>query len=157
MKMSTRGRYGVAVVYELALHYGEGHISLKCISQRQKISERYLHQLVGVLRQGGFMRSVRGSQGGYELTMAPAQISVGDVVRAMEGPIAPVECLLAPADEHNSYCAQAGHCPRRAVWSKLQIAMNEALDKITFADMCESAGMEAKVDVEVEKEFILEK
>ncbi|HWR40881.1 MAG TPA: Rrf2 family transcriptional regulator [Patescibacteria group bacterium] len=139
MKLSTRGRYGVAVVYDLALHYGQGHVSLKSIGERQGISDGYLHQLIGALRQAGFVKSVRGSQGGYTLTQDPTCISVGDVVRVMEGPIAPVECLLAAADEHNSYCDRAGFCPRRGVWAKLQVAMNETLDKITFQDMCKSA------------------
>ena len=73
MKLSTRGRYGVAVVYDLALHYGKGTVSLRSIGERQGISDGYLHQLIGALRQAGFVKSVRGSQGGYTLTRDPAR------------------------------------------------------------------------------------
>ena len=144
MKLSTRGRYGVAMIYDLALHYGQGHVSLKSIGERQGISDGYLHQLIGSLRQAGFVKSIRGSQGGYTLTRDPAQISIGDIVRIMEGPIAPVECLLSPADGHNAYCERAGFCRRRDIWVRLQTAMNESMDKITFADMCKTAAMPVK-------------
>ena len=94
MKLSTKGRYGVAAMYELALHYGEGPISLKSIAQKQGISEHYLEQLICTLRNSGYVTSIRGAQGGYILAKDPKGITVGDIIIAMEGPIALVDCLL---------------------------------------------------------------
>lgn len=135
MKLSTKGRYGVAAMYDLALHHGQGPISLKSVAQRQGISEHYLEQLMGTLRKAGYVRSVRGSQGGYSLTKDPASISVGDIVKIMEGPIAPVDCLLSNATE-NEYCTRVGICVTRGVWAKVRDSINAVLDSITLADLC---------------------
>lgn len=141
MKLSTKGRYGVAAMYDLALHYGKGPIALKHIAMRQGISEHYLEQLIGALRKAGFVKSVRGAQGGYALTKDPSQITVGDVIRVMEGPIAPVDCLLDdPAD--NTYCERAGTCVTRGVWEKLRDSINLVLDSITLADLCQGEQMQ---------------
>ncbi|VBB06032.1 transcription regulator rrf2-type conserved site [Lucifera butyrica] len=137
MKLSTKGRYGVAAMYDLALHRGEGPISLKSIASRQGISEHYLEQLMGTLRKAGYVKSVRGSQGGYALTKEPDQISVGDIIRAMEGPIAPVDCVLTDNDTAtNDYCERAGSCVTRGVWAKVRDSINNVLDSISLADLC---------------------
>jgi len=135
MKLSTKGRYGVAAMYDLALHYGQGPISLKSVAQRQEISEHYLEQLMGILRKAGYVKSIRGSQGGYSLTKAPSEVSVGDIIRVMEGPIAPVDCLLTDDDENN-YCEKAGFCITRGVWAKVRDSINNVLDSISLADLC---------------------
>lgn len=135
MKLSTKGRYGVAAMYDLALHYGQGPISLKSVAQRQSISEHYLEQLMGTLRKAGYVKSVRGAQGGYTLTKEPYQITVGDIIRIMEGPIAPVDCLLS-GRVNNDYCDRAGICVTRGVWAKVRDSINSVLDSITLADLC---------------------
>lgn len=135
MKLSTKGRYGVSAMYDLALHYGEGPISLKSVANRQGISEHYLEQLMSVLRKAGYVKSVRGAQGGYTLTKDPSLITVGDIIRVMEGPIAPVDCLLADTDD-NDYCERAGICVTRGIWAKVRDSISEVLDSISLADLC---------------------
>lgn len=135
MKLSTKGRYGVAAMYDLAMHYGEGPVALRSVAERQGISEHYLEQLIAILRKAGFVKSNRGAQGGYMLVRDPAQISVGDVIRVMEGPITLVDCLLS--DEfNNDYCEKAGECVTRGVWLKVRDSINGVLDSIFLADLC---------------------
>lgn len=134
VKLSTKGRYGVTAMYDLALHHGEGPISLKSVAQRQGISEHYLEQLMGTLRKAGYVKSVRGAQGGYTLTKAPDEITVGDVIRIMEGPTAPVDCLLADVHD-NKYCERAVSCVTRGVWAKVRDSIDGVLDSITLADL----------------------
>lgn len=133
MKMSTKGRYGVVAMYELALHYGQGPVPLKLVAEKQNISEHYLEQLMGGLRRTGFVRSVRGAQGGYELTKAPGAITVGDVIRVLEGPIAPVDCVI---DDEADYCFRADSCVTRDIWAKIRDSINKVVDSITLADLC---------------------
>mgnify|MGYP000865822390 CR=1 FL=1 len=134
MKISTKGRYGVSAMYDLALQYGQGPISLKSVAQRQGISEHYLEQLMGTLRKAGYVKSIRGAQGGYTLTKDPTQITVGDIIRIMEGPTAPVDCLLTDA-VHNEYCTRAKTCVTRGVWAKVRDSIDSVLDSISLADL----------------------
>ena len=134
MKLSTKGRYGVLAMYDLALHYGEKPISLKNVAQRQGISEHYLEQLMGVLRRTGYVTSVRGAQGGYILAKDPAGITVGDIIRALEGPIAPVDCVAS--EEAARHCARSRQCVTRGIWAKIRDSINEVIDAITLADLC---------------------
>ena len=126
-------------LYELALHYGEGAVALKTIAENQGISEHYLEQLMSPLRNAGFVRSVRGAQGGYVLAKDPTTITVGDIVRAMEGPIAPVDCLLAEKGRDNPYCDKTNACIRRNIWLKMGESITEALDSISLASLCAEA------------------
>jgi len=134
MKISTKGRYGVSAMYDLALHYGKGPISLKSVAERQGISEHYLEQLMGILRKAGYVKSLRGAHGGYALTKDPSQISVGDIIEIMEGPIAPVDCLLS--EEGEGYCQKAQNCVTRGVWAKVRDSINNVLNSISLADLC---------------------
>lgn len=136
MKISTKGHYGVQAMFDLAQHYGEGPISLKSIAERQDLSEHYLEQLIAVLRKAGLVKSVRGAQGGYILARDPADIKVGDIIRVLEGPIAPVECVN---DEDPEQCMKAEFCITRNVWEKVRNSIEEVLDTITLADMCKEA------------------
>ena len=96
MKLSTKGRYGVTAMYDLAMNSADKvPISIKNVAERQQISEHYLEQLMGQLRKAGLVKSTRGAQGGYYLTREPKDITVGDIIRVMEGPIVPVDCLLS--------------------------------------------------------------
>jgi Rrf2 family protein len=122
---------------DLALHYGEGPISLKSVAERQDISEPYLEQLAAGLRKAGLVQSIRGAQGGYVLAREPAAVTVGQVIRALEGPIAPRECVR---EERPEPCRRAKTCVARSVWAKLRDCMNEVLDSITLEDMCLEAA-----------------
>lgn len=130
MKLSTRGRYGIHAMYDLAVRYDEGPQSIKSIAARQDIPEAYLEQLIAVLRRSALVVSVRGAQGGYRLARSPREITVGDVLRALEGGLTLVDCL----DEEES-CGKSCACPSRIVWMKLRDGLNQIVDGITLADM----------------------
>jgi len=136
LKISTKGHYGVQAMFDLAQHYGEGPISLKSVAERQDLSEHYLEQLIAGLRKAGLVRSVRGAQGGYILAREPADIKVGDIIRVLEGPIAPVECVN---DEDREQCMKAEYCITRNVWEKVRNSIEEVLDSITLEDMVKEA------------------
>jgi Rrf2 family protein len=141
MKVSTRSRYAVAALYDLALHDSDGPVPLWSIAERQAISEPYLEQLMSAMRKSGLVRSLRGAQGGYVLARKPDDISIGDIVRAMDGPIAPVDCLLADEGQAES-CQKSAGCIRRKVWAKMRDSINETLDGMTLGDLSrESADM----------------
>lgn len=144
MKLSTKGRYGVRAMVDLALHQGQGAIPLRKIAERQEVSENYLEQLISVLRKVGLVDSVRGAYGGYLLAKKPAEITVGDIVRALEGPIAPVDCVAEGAEEN---CDNIGECVTRLIWEKLKNSINEVLDSITLEDLRQEA-----MDIKQEKE-----
>lgn len=136
MKLSTKGRYGVVAMYDLAMNSGRGPISLKSVAARQQISEHYLEQLMGQLRKAGLVKSTRGAQGGYILMKKPADITVGDIIRVMEGPIAPVDCLLNNDPEDEGYCKKTATCVTRNVWQKVGESITSVLDSITLLDLC---------------------
>jgi len=135
MRLSTKGRYGVTAMFDLAVHYGEGAIPLKDIAARQGLSEHYLEQLVAPLRRAGLIRSLRGAQGGYLLARRPEAITVGDIIRVLEGQIAPVDCVAADSGSE-SCCERADNCATRAVWCRLRDSINTVLDSFTLADLC---------------------
>ncbi|SHE50187.1 transcriptional regulator, BadM/Rrf2 family [Caldanaerobius fijiensis DSM 17918] len=132
MRLSTKGQYGVRAMLELALNYGEGPIALKTIAEKQDISEHYLEQLIAILKKAGLVKSTRGAQGGYTLAMAPSEITVGDILRALEGPLAPVECVI---DGEEVECQRADFCVSRLVWQKIKDSLNKVVDSITLQDM----------------------
>ena len=131
MKISTKGRYGVAAMYDLAVNYGQGPVSLKSIAQRQKISENYLEQLVSTLRKAGYVKSIRGAQGGYNLSKPSSQITVGQVLRALEGPMAPSDCVL----EEDADCENSDFCVTKVVWQRIKDSVDSVIDSVTLKDM----------------------
>ena len=135
MKLSTKGRYGVTAMYDLAMHTSNTPIPLKSIAERQGISENYLEKLMLQLRKAGLVVSVRGTQGGYLLSRKPMYITVGDIIRVTEGPIAPVDCLLSE-QYNNTYCDKADICVTRNIWEKVSSSISDVLDSITLADLC---------------------
>lgn len=137
MRISTRGKYGVRAMLELAMGYGQGPIPLKVIAERQQISEHYLEQLMGTLRRAGLVNSVRGAQGGYELAFPPGEIKIGQIIRVLEGPIAPVECV---EDGVDPACERFEACATRLLWERLRDSMTEVLDSTTLTDLCEDAA-----------------
>ncbi|HNR04943.1 MAG: Rrf2 family transcriptional regulator [Clostridiaceae bacterium] len=131
MILSTKGRYGLKIMYELALNYGEGPMPLKEVAQRQQLSETYLEQLIAHLKKAGLVRSIRGAQGGYELIRKPEEISVGEIIRTLEGPLAPSECVMDDEPE----CSKAENCVTRLIWEKIMEGINNVVDSITLNDM----------------------
>lgn len=136
MKLSTKGEYGLRAMFDLAQHNGQGPVALKSVAERQDISDHYLEQLVATLRKAGLVKSVRGAQGGYTLGRDPAEIRVGDIIRVLEGPIAPMDCV---SDRETDQCERAGSCITRGIWEKVRDSITDVLDSITLADMCSEA------------------
>ena len=133
--ISTKGRYGLRVMIDLAQHENEGCIPLKAIAERQDISVKYLEQIVSALTRAGFVRSVRGTGGGYRLAKKPEEYTVGMILRLTEGNLAPVACLEF---EQNS-CPRAANCVTLGIWEKLYDAINNVVDNITLADLVRNA------------------
>ncbi len=131
LKVSSRGRYGVKVVFELALHHGDGPIAVQTLAQRQGVSTAYLEQLMPALKRAGLVASVRGPQGGYVLPKPPGAVTVGDVVRALEGPIAVATCTTE--DPHE--CPEVDRCIGPDVWSRVQQVLVEVMDGMTFEEL----------------------
>ncbi|WP_079509865.1 cysteine metabolism transcriptional regulator CymR [Mesobacillus jeotgali] len=123
MKISTKGRYGLTIMIELAKNYGEGPISLKSIAQTNDLSEHYLEQLVAPLRNAGLVKSIRGAYGGYILGSEPSNISAGDIIRVLEGPISIVEGI---EDEEPA---------KRELWTRIRDAVKDVLDNTTIEDL----------------------
>lgn len=118
----------------LAFHYREGSLPLREIASREGISYQFLEQIFPDLRRAGLVESVRGARGGYLLARPPSEINVGDIVRAVEGPITPVSCLVEPAGGAGC-CDRSEGCLTRHVWEKLRDRINEVLDEVTLADL----------------------
>ena len=131
MKISTKGRYALRMLVDIAAHEEEGFISLKEISERQNISKKYLEQIVPLLARNGMLRTNRGNKGGYALLKDPAKITVGDVLRAAEGSLAPVACLdCVPND-----CPRVNECSTLYVWDGLYKQITQYLDSVTVRDI----------------------
>lgn len=134
MKLSTKGRYGVMAMLDLALHNSEGQISLKSIAERQDISENYLEQLFALLRKSGLVKSIRGSMGGYNLAESSDKITVGAILRSLEGSLAPVDCVV---EGEPASCDRSDCCVTKIVWQKIRDSINDVVDSITLHDMTE--------------------
>lgn len=136
LRLSTRGHYGLKAMFDLAQNYGPAPVSLKSVAERQNLSDHYLEQLIAMLKKAGLVRSVRGAQGGYVLARQPLEITVGDVIRALEGPIAPVYCV---SEEDPGNCDEADYCITRTVWARVRDGLAAVLDSISLDDMCREA------------------
>lgn len=134
MKISTQGRYGLRALVDLAVHEGSGAIPLREISQREKISERYLEQLFAKLRKAGIVDSVRGAHGGYQLNRDPAELTVGDVMRVLEGDLVPAECTKEDSD-----CEFINVCVTNEVWLEIKEKIEEIVESKTLKDLKERA------------------
>jgi len=132
--LSTRGEYGVRCILDLALHYGQGPISIRDISKREGISRNYIEQLFVRLRRAKLIRSVRGPKGGYLLTSQPRSIKVGDIVRALEGSIAAAYCVQP--QNSKDLCKRIPTCVPYILWKRLTNKINEVLDSTTLEDLC---------------------
>lgn len=133
MKVSTKGRYALRLMLDLALNQTGEPVSLKDISKRQGISDKYLEQIISVLNKAGYVKSVRGPQGGYSLTKQPEEYTVGMILRLTEGSLAPVACV-----EEEGTCEKVSSCATILVWKKINEAINEVVDHMTLADLVDA-------------------
>ncbi|HEY5537640.1 MAG TPA: Rrf2 family transcriptional regulator [Acetobacterium sp.] len=132
MRLSTKGRYGVLAMVELALHYGQGPVSIKEISEKQKFSDSYMEQLFSTLKNSGLVRSLRGAHGGYVLARDPSDITVGDIIRALEGPIELAECI----NENDNYdCVKSLECLTKGLWEDMRDSINDVIDHRSLQDL----------------------
>jgi Rrf2 family cysteine metabolism transcriptional repressor len=130
MKVSTKGRYGLRVMLELALQHGRGPVLVDTIARNQEISGKYIHNLVAGLKAAGLVRAVRGPSGGYVLAHAPGDITARQVFEALEGKVAPVACI-----NDRGSCAKVDRCASRDLWCDLAAAMDKVLEGVTLADL----------------------
>lgn len=133
MKISTKGRYALRLMLELARSDPEQFVTVKSISERQEISGKYLEQIVSVLNRAGYVKSVRGAQGGFRLARPAGEYTVGMILRVIEGNLAPVACM---EDEPNE-CPRSGRCAALSVWKKVDAAISGVVDHITLAELAE--------------------
>ncbi len=133
MKISTKGRYALRVIIDLAACDNNKYTSIKTISERQHISEKYLEQIISILHKSGLVKSTRGAQGGYKLSRSPSEYTVGMILRSIEGSLAPVDCL----DDDKNRCPRCDDCITLYVWEKIYDAVNKVVDEITVQDLIE--------------------
>ena len=140
MKLSTKGRYGTRLMLDLALHYGEGPVFLKDVAERQEISEKYLGHLISPLKATGLINSTRGAHGGYTLAKPPQQITLGEVIQAVEGNLTLVECVTAP-----NVCHRVSFCVTRDIWEEIGEKMMGVLDSTTLQDIVDRQRQKQKL------------
>jgi Rrf2 family transcriptional regulator, iron-sulfur cluster assembly transcription factor len=148
MKFSTKVRYGVRALFDIAYHSGTLPSQIKDISRRQSISPRYLEQIFQDLKRGGLLKSKRGPQGGYQLARKPQEITVRDIILAAEGEVTLVDCLK-DSDKRSKGCEQDESCITQGVWREAGKRLNDYLASVTLQDLCDDArkrGIEKELD-----------
>jgi Rrf2 family protein len=141
MKLSTKGRYGLRAILDLALHQGEGLVMLKDIARRQEVSRPYLERLIAPLIAAGLVRSTRGARGGVLLLRSPSEINLGEIIQLLEGSIAPVDCVNDP-----KLCHRSGFCVTRDIWIEMKVAMSQVLDSTTLQDLVERQRQKGQIE-----------
>lgn len=132
MKISTKGRYALRLMLDIALTGGDSPVSLRDVAQRQDISDKYLEQIITPLGRAGLVRSVRGAGGGYLLTKKPEEYTVGEILRVLEGSLVPVSCA-----EAKGCCGRAEQCVTQEIWEEIGAAVSSVVDHVTLADLVE--------------------
>jgi len=145
VSFSTKGEYGVRLMAQLAGRYGRGPASLTDVAEEEDLPRAYLEQLVISLRDAELVQSTRGAHGGYELTRPPEQIRMGEVLRALEGPIAPMICVTD--DPNHATCGRTGYCTVNFMWIRVRDAIAGALDSMTLADLVPAAARLGRPDL----------
>jgi len=140
MKISTKGRYSLRILVDLAEHKNDGFVSLKDISQRQGISKKYLEQLVTLLNHPDILRTNRGNKGGYMLAKEPDQYTVGQILRITEGGLFPVLCL----EDDQNQCKRSKYCKTLSLWRGLEEVINKYLDSVTIQDIMDNYNEECE-------------
>ena len=145
MKLSSRSRYGFRALLELAIAHGSGPLQIRMIAERQNISNKYLEQLIAMMKSAGLVKSVRGPKGGYLLAKAPNEIRLSKVFTTLEGPLVIEECL-----EHAEYCSKCTDCVTRQVWSEMHNAIMAVLDSMTVQDLVDKIqGIDENVNFQI--------
>jgi Rrf2 family iron-sulfur cluster assembly transcriptional regulator len=138
MKISTRGRYGTRMMLDLAAHHNQGPTPLREIAKRQDLSVKYLEQLIIPLKAAGYIRSVRGARGGYTLARKPDKISVGQIIKVLEGGLSLVDCVEDPR-----VCEREKNCPTRDIWLRMSDRLMEELSSLTLRDVLDGKTLPA--------------
>jgi len=144
MRVSTKGRYGLRALVDLAEHEAGKAIPIREISERQNISEQYLEQLFATLRKAELVKSVRGAHGGYMLNHEAEDITVSDIITTLEGPIAPVDCVI-----EDDFCNYVDKCVIHGLWAELADAINGVIENMTLADLRDKAVKEKKKEEKI--------
>ncbi len=134
MKISTKGRYALRLMLDLAMNEKDGYIALKDVAERQGISKKYLEQIVPLLNKSGALHTNRGYQGGYKLAKKPEEYTVGEILRITEGSLAPISCL----ESDTNYCDRSETCITLPLWKGLYKAVNDYLDSVTLKDLIDN-------------------
>ncbi len=146
MKLTTKGRYGLRAVIDLAVYAKNEPVSLAEVAERQNISISYLEQLIAKLKKAGIVQSTRGAQGGYSLAKAPEEISVGDILRSLEGNLSPVDCSAVDG-KGESECASSNFCVTKYVWKRISDSINDTVNGIFLSElMAESKKVQTQAD-----------
>lgn len=132
MKLSTTSRYAVRAMVDITMHQDMGPVSIQSIANRQDISTKYLEIILLPLKKAGLLKSTRGMKGGYQITKNPNKITAGDVVRIVDGPFDPVDCV---SSSHTLVCEKMNRCSTRLLWMKLKTAVDEILDSVTIQEL----------------------
>jgi Rrf2 family protein len=138
MKISTRGRYGTRMMLDLAAHHDQGPTPLREIAKRQDLSVKYLEQLIIPLKAAGYIRSVRGARGGYTLARKPDKISLGQIIKVLEGGLSLVDCVEDP-----KVCEREKNCPTRDIWLRMSERLMEELSSLTLSDVLDGERLPA--------------
>ncbi len=142
MRISTKGRYALRMMIDLAEHENDGYVALKDIAERQGISKKYLEQIIPIINRTDFLKTTRGSQGGYKLARDPSKYTIGDILRLTEGSLAPVDC----ADQNPVECPRGDECVTLPIWKGLARVINEYVDGITLQDILDQKHRHDKYD-----------
>ena len=141
MRVSTKGRYGLRILLDVAVYEKEGPVALRDISRRQAISQKYLWQVINPLKMAGLLRATRGAHGGYVLAQSPAKISIRDIVEILEGPVSVVGCVQTPTT-----CDRSSSCTARSAWAVVEAKIKEAMEGITLQYLLEQQAQSALAD-----------
>ncbi len=133
MRLSTKGRYGLRAVLDLAVHSDEEAVALSQVAERQGISMNYLEQLIAKLKKAGIVKGIRGAQGGYMLALSAEEISVGAILRALEGDLNPVDC--SEVNMGDGICSNSDSCVTKYVWKRISDSINDAVDSIKLSEL----------------------
>lgn len=144
MKISTKGRYALRLMLDLAINHTGSYIPLKTVAQRQEISDKYLEQIIHQLSKAGFVQSARGAQGGYRLARAPKDYTIGEILRTVEGSLAPVSCL-----DCGTPCDKIDSCITISLYKKIQDAIDGVVDNTTLEDMISEYRAKHQVDYNI--------
>jgi Rrf2 family protein len=145
MKLSTRTRYGIRAILEVAANHGEGPLQTKVIAQRQDISMKYLEQLMAILKSAGLVRSFRGAKGGYVLAKAPKEVRISEVFDVLEGS----SSITVGCVEDDSFCAKAADCVARGLWAEVEQAVRNVLQSVTLQDLVDRTKNKKTVNYQI--------